>query len=283
VSGHILEIGDGLTALANTYAVDGRVSWHSPSVRGFAAVNCYLLQVDEDALLIDTGVGAHRTEVVKQVGTALRQPANLAIFTLRQGEFDSIGNLLPLVHAFEVKTLYGQFTDMLNWGDFLPAFDMTGGWEAPSGAVESTVVPRLDTLCLGRGDRRRLAVFRPLLRLLSTHWVYDEATRTLFTSDSFSYIVRDAEAGPWRVTEEDDDVTVDHVSEHLVATRYWWMAQSNLDDLRRDLAETFDRYDVEHIAPAFGAVLSGSSVVQRHVQLMDQSMAELGRSSSAVT
>jgi hypothetical protein len=283
MSAHTIHIAAGLTALCNTYEVDGQVSWHSPAVRGFATANCYVVQQDGDALLIDTGLTVHGPALESQVRDTLRAEAALSILTLRQGEFDSVCNLLPLVERFGVRTLYGQFDDILRWADFRNDFDVAAGWVPTSGEVSSVRLSREATLTLGRHDVRRLHVFRPLLRLLSTHWVYDEASRTLFTSDTFAYVVRPAESGPWTVTAEDDTVTVDHIRDHLLNTRYWWVAESDVTAVRRDLGAVFDRFDVEHIAPAFGAVISGRAAVARHLAMLDESIARLGRPGTGAT
>ena len=43
------------------------------------------------------------------------------------------------------------------------------------------------------------------LRLIATRWLYDRATRTLFSSDMFTHVWRDSETGPWIVTDADND------------------------------------------------------------------------------
>ncbi|HTE63789.1 MAG TPA: hypothetical protein VK631_25760 [Solirubrobacteraceae bacterium] len=284
MSAQVIEIAqDRLLALCNTYPVDGRVSWHSPSARGFASMNCYLIQEDEDALLVDTGVTVHEASLKAQIGASLREPCTLSMFALRQGEFDSVCNVLPLIDRFGIRTVYGQFADAPRWADIHSEFDAADGGGDDLPVVTTVVVPRTDTIQLGRAGTRRLAVFRPALRLLTTHWIYDEATGTLFTSDSFGYVVRPSEAGPWLVTAEHDDVTTEDVCDHLANTRYWWLAHSRVDDVRRDLASIFERHDVRVIAPAFGAVLSGESVVRRHAALMDESIARLGRGAVSAT
>lgn len=279
---HVIRVGRDLTAFCNTYEVDGRVSWHPPEVRGHATVNCYLLKQDGNALLIDTGVGAHRTDVTGQLADELPASTRLEILLLRQGEFDSIGNLLPLARSFSVKTIYGQFSEAPRWGDIHPDLDATDGWNVDGEAVATVVLSRQETIELGEGGVRQLSVFRPLLRLLSTHWVYDPLTRSLFTSDSFAYVVRPSDAGPWMLTSANDDMTGDQVREHLMGTRYWWLARSTVDELRRSLAAVFEAYEVEQIAPAFGAIITGSDAVARHVALVDEALVELGQSSAAI-
>jgi hypothetical protein len=43
------------------------------------------------------------------------------------------------------------------------------------------------------------------IRLIATRWLYDYATKTLFSSDLFTHLWRDTAAGPWIVTDADND------------------------------------------------------------------------------
>src|SRR5206468_11786912 len=111
---------DRLYALSNPYAVDGRVSWHAPHVRGVAPMNCYVLREPRAALLVDTGLSVHEQAILEQLESCVGHDCELSLFLLRQGEFDSICNLLPIVDAFRVRTVYGQFEEALRWGDVRP-------------------------------------------------------------------------------------------------------------------------------------------------------------------
>jgi hypothetical protein len=130
------------------------------------------------------------------------------------------------------------------------------------------------------GGDRAVEAFRPLLRILNTRWIYDEPSGAMFTSDAFTYGIRSSEEGPWQLTEDDDYVDADRVREHLLAQRFWWLKESDVDDIRCDLDDIFTRYDVQHIAPTFGAIISGRATVQRHFDLMDAAIAGLGRPST---
>jgi hypothetical protein len=143
--------------------------------------------------------------------------------------------------------------------------------------LEAKVLSKFELIPVGGGRERLLEVFRPELLLLNTHWVYDAATLTLFTSDTFTYVVRpDADAG-WVVTAEDDTTTADEVQEHLLNTRFWWLADAQVDEIRRFVAGVFERYDIETIAPSCGAILRGRDVVERHYTMLDEVIAKVGR------
>jgi glyoxylase-like metal-dependent hydrolase (beta-lactamase superfamily II) len=269
-----------LYALSNGYAVDGRVSWHPPQARGVAPMNCYLLREDDAALLIDTGLTNHEDALLQQLRERLLPEDTLSIFLLRQGEIDSCCNLGPIVSAFGVRDVYGQYDDSPGWADFRLRATRIAHQQALN-EVTTTVVHGVDEVTVGASSRRILKTFRPGLRLLNTHWAYDEATKTLFTSDFFSYAYRSDPAAPWTVTSEDEGPGLDRVRDHLLATRYWWLAGARTDGLRRALAEPFERYDIETIAPAYGCLFVGSSVVERQYMIVDELLANGALSQAA--
>ena len=41
--------------------------------------------------------------------------------------------------------------------------------------------------------------------LAATRWIYDEATKTLFTSDMWTHTWREQTDGPWIIQDGDDD------------------------------------------------------------------------------
>jgi glyoxylase-like metal-dependent hydrolase (beta-lactamase superfamily II) len=267
--------GDSALALSNSYEIDGRISWHAPGVRGFAPLNCYLFVEDSQALLVDTGLAVHEAATLGQLGEALRRPRELSIVSLRQGEFDSMCNLVPVARDFGVETLYGPFGDLLDWTAFSPAQDADIARLRPK--VRSVLVSRDDTIALG-DQGRVVRILKPALRLFSTIWAIDEGTGTLCSSDVFSHVTRPTADGPWVVDAESDTTTYEDVRDHLLGTRFWWIPQADVDDMRRDLADMFDRHEINCIAPAWGCILKGPEVVARHYELVDRVLQLEGRS-----
>jgi len=131
-------------------------------------------------------------------------------------------------------------------------------------------VTRADVIDLGAGGRA-IDVMQAPIRLIATRWLYDRATRTLFSSDLFTHVWRDAETGPWIVTEADNDPTsLSDVRSFMLNTRYWWLEGAPTDAIRRGIDKVFDSYDVETIAPGYGAILRGRNVVERHYRMLDE-------------
>lgn len=276
--GHITTLVEGkLYALSHAYEVDGRVSWHARKARGFAPMNCYLFLEEDRALLVDTGMTVHEDGILDQLQRVLEPSTELSIFLLRQGEFDSISNVIPISEAFNVKAIYGVFEGGYLWADFRPEHSGPNGEHR--GGLEHIAARRIrreNLIELGDEGRRNLQAFFPPLRLLNTCWVYDQKTRTLLTSDAFSHVLGSDPSEPWIVTAEDDDTTVDIMRDHLLETRYWWLAGARTDRIRSELAQVFDRYQVDTIAPAFGYILRGREVVDRHYLMLDSILADVG-------
>ena len=258
--------GDRLYALQNPFALDGRVSSYPASARGFSVANSYLLKEPDAAMLIDTGFGKDEPVIRAQIESLIAPGLPLSMFPLRLNEFMSINNVESFAGHFNVKTCYTSNIDAALWFDF--------GAKAQGRdilkSMKVTAVTRADTIELGNGGRA-IDVMQAPIRLIATRWLYDRATRTLFSSDMFTHVWRDTESGPWIVTESDNDSTsLREVRSFMLNTRYWWLEGAPTDSIRRGIGNVFDKYDIETIAPGYGCILSGRNVVARHYRMLDE-------------
>jgi flavorubredoxin len=266
-SGGIAPLADGrLYALQNPFALDGRVSSYPASARGFSVANSYLLTEPDAAMLIDTGFGKDEPVIRGQIESLIAPGLPLSLFPLRLNEFMSINNVETFAGHFNVETCYTSNIDAALWFDFGAQAD---GRDALA-SMKVTAVTRADVINLGAGGRA-IDVMQAPIRLIATRWLYDRATRTLFSSDLFTHVWRDAETGPWIVTEADNDPTsLADVRSFMLNTRYWWLEGAPTDAIRRGIDKVFDSYDVETIAPGYGAILRGRNVVERHYRMLDE-------------
>jgi flavorubredoxin len=259
-----------LYAIANPYEVDGRLTWHDPAARGFAPMNSYLLTAGPAALLVDTGMTVQRDALLAQLRD-LVDGAELEVFHTRLGEYTSVCNTPAVVDAFDVSTVWGQHPRADLWTDFLP--HRGRGYGHAIADVRVRMLERQVEFELGQAGGRRLEAFSSVVRLLPTWWLWDESTQTLFTSDLFSHVRRPSESGPWVVTAEDDDTTLETVRDHMVGTRYWWVPEADTAPIAAGLAEVFASRPVERVAPQWGCILEGAEVVDRHLELVQQVLA----------
>jgi flavorubredoxin len=257
---------DQLYALQNPFALDGRVSSYPASARGFSVANSYLLTQSDAAMLIDTGFGKDEPVIRAQIESLIAQGLPLSMFPLRLNEFMSINNVESFAGHFNVENCYTSNVDAALWFDF--------GTKAEGRdilkSMKVTAVTRADTIQLGKGGRA-IDVMHAPIRLIATRWLYDRATRTLFSSDMFTHVWRDTETGPWVVTETDNDSTSTRdIRSFMLNTRYWWLEGAPTDSIRRGIGNVFDKYDVKTIAPGYGCILRGRNVVARHYQMLDE-------------
>ena len=266
-SGGIASLADDqLYALQNPFALDGRVSSYPASARGFSVANSYLLTLPDAAMLVDTGFGKDEAVIRAQIESLIAPGLPLSMFPLRLNEFMSINNVESFAGHFTVETCYTSNVDAALWFDF--------GAKAEGRdilkSMKVTAVTRADTIQLGKGGRA-IDVMQAPIRLIATRWLYDRATRTLFSSDMFTHVWRDAATGPWIVTEADNDSTSQReVRSFMLNTRYWWLEGAPTDSIRRGIGDVFDKYDVETIAPGYGCILHGRNVVARHYRMLDE-------------
>ena len=262
-----------LYALQHPYPLDGRVSSYPASARGFSVANSYLLTQSDAAMLIDTGFGKDEPAIRGEIEQLIAPGLPLSLFPLRLNEFMSINNVEAFAGHFNVEQCYTSNTDAALWFDFGASAD---GRRILDG-MPITAVTRSETIELGKRGRP-IDVMAAPVRLIATRWLYDRATRTLFSSDMFTHVWRAREEGPWIVTEDDDLTCAREMRSFLLNTRYWWLEGAPTASIRRAIAEVFERCDVETIAPGYGCILRGRTVVARHVAMLDEVLKGLDRS-----
>jgi flavorubredoxin len=265
-AGGIAALAEGkLYALQNPFALDGRVSSYPGSARGYSVANSYLLTQSDAAMLIDTGFGKDEPVIRAQIESLIAPGLPLSLFPLRLNEFMSINNVETFAGHFNVETCYTSNVDAALWFDFGAKAEGRDILES----MKVTAVTRADTIELGR-QGRAIDVMQAPIRLIATRWLYDRATRTLFSSDLFTHVWRDRANGPWVVTDDDDATTVRKLRSFMLNTRYWWLEGAPTDSIRRGIGNVFDKYDVETIAPGYGCILRGRNVVARHYRMLDE-------------
>jgi hypothetical protein len=262
-----------LFALQHPYPLDGRVSSYPASARGFSVANTYLLTQRDAAMLIDTGFGKDEPAIRGQIESLIAPGLPLSLFPLRLNEFMSINNVESFAGHFNVEQCYTSNVDAALWFDFGAKADGRNILES----MKVVAVTRSDTIELGR-QGRSIDVMQAPIRLIATRWLYDRATRTLFSSDLFTHVWRARADGPWIVTDENDTTTERELRSFMLNTRYWWLEGAPTDSIRRGIGEVFDKHDVETIAPGYGCILRGRKVVARHVRMLDEVLKGLDRS-----
>ena len=272
-----LELAPGaLHALGGVVPVDGRISWFADSARGYAPLLCYLLTSPDGDVLVDTTMPALREQVMGQLEALHPDAQPLTLLLSRNPEFDSIGNGGAILTRFPSQKLVSIFRAE-QWLYFLPNSGAKPPEERPaSHQPEWIEILKGMSIDVGTGGRQLLVLPEGApLRLLSTFWTYDEATRTLFTSDAFGHNLMAAPDDPWFVDEATDTIAYEQVRDHMLA-KFDWLGEAHTERIREQLSGIFDTYQVETIAPQFGRVIRGAKTVARHRDLVLAALEEVG-------
>lgn len=235
-------------SLGAAIALDRPVSWVPAGARGFHASHAHLLLEGQHALLYDTGVEAVGPAVLRQLAELLPAGSPLTVIVSRP-EFDCSGSMAELARRYRLSG--GGLYDFTRIGLQNVRFD------TPSGQLEPGVAIELASA------RRILCVPAPI-RMLMTRWVYDEATRTLFTADAFTHVTAPTPASA-RVLRDPAPPSADAVAEFLVA-KFWWLRHLRSSHVGDAVEQLFARHEVEAIAPSYGAVIKGRPAVIAHVR-----------------
>lgn len=264
---------DKVYALQNAFALDGRVSSYPKRARGWSVSNVYLLKEPTGAFILDTGFAAHRDRTLAQIGSVIGPDTPVSLVPLRYNEYMSVGNAMATADRFNVTHCYLPQANAALWLDFdLPEA------RPPGREMSSTVLRgRLD-MDIGSAGERTVVGFTAPLRLINTVWVYDPASLTLFTADSFAHIWQKTPDGPWLIDDDESVADGALVRSFLLNTRYWWLEGASTDSLRQGLAAVFEDYRIETIAPGYGAILTGRKLVERQFQLLDSVLRDLDKS-----
>jgi flavorubredoxin len=200
--------------------------------------------------LVDTGVAAHEEEILRQLEELLPVDARLSVF-LTRAELDCLGNLAAIAGEFHVDNV------------------LTGGVVNPFDAFDhaTSLVPETvrfargaDVTRIAAGPGHELVVLQPKLRLLATFWLYDEETRTMFTSDAFGHRSLEVDGPP--IVADHDVAAVDR----SIRAKFDWLTEcARVDEVAGATEAAFRMYPTERIAPGHGCVLAGKSCVAAHV------------------
>jgi hypothetical protein len=275
-----VQLEDGLFRLGGVVELDGRLHYYPAAWRGYAPSNQYFVRAGSGGLLVDTGFTAHESELVSQLHELVRPGGPLSLLVLREADYAALGGAAAVCDAFRVPRFYSCF----RIADHLIGYSLDVE-PTPEEVDTSYPGPGIEWLACNPGDpvecdgdspgvRRLEIVSAPLRKVGSVRWAYDPETGTLFTADCFCHAVARGPAGPFVIGPGDaDGSTVETVREQLVANFHWLPIATPAG--RDAIAGIFDQLDVRRVAPAFGCVLEGSEVVDRHLGLVLDALTSL--------
>ena len=262
-------VPDRLYRLGGTAPIDGRLSWRPTTMRGHEPLSAYLLLEESKALLVGTGVRLHRQLIVDQVRSLLGG-RELQLYVGRN-EADEIGNLAALTTEFGIKRIWWATAGhLLRWfehddlGGEIPDTEIT--FLLPPDSPGRRIILEERPSGVEFSEQRPLRLLHTRLSTLGSTWLYDEKTRTLFSSDFFSEAaMADPSDGPVLAGTDAHSPSRAQVEEHIF-TRFYWMRQADTAPLVANLDAITDR-KIDRICPYHGRVIEGRELVAHHIAL----------------
>jgi len=244
----IEEIADNLFALTTLVPVNGR-SWLPPGTTGLEPFNRYLALSDSHALLIDTGPPAHRAAILDALDRMVG--ARRLIVMVTRSELDCISNVGAIVDQFPDLRVIGVMKN-------LPLLGLVHMDRPPRPGLSAERMPIGRTLA--DYGFERFKPMAPVIKTLSTIWMADEISGTLFTSDSFSADLMRGPDDPLVRRDEEGFPSPATLRRHVLA-KFDWLLRAN----KQSLLANWDRFfaDVRPLAlaPGLGRIQIGRDLV----------------------
>ena len=259
-----IEVAPGIYRLGGVVPLDDRLSWvAAQQLASWEPVSAYLVLDSGEALLVDTGVTVHRALIFKQLRELLGT-RRLSV-ALTRFEPDCLVNLSALRAAFPVDRVYGG--GVSNPFDFFEdVFDEANNEAQVRAGTHVEMVRKRpgDSIVVGG---RSLALLATSLRLLTTFWIHDSSTGTLFTSDSFGYrgVVRPTE--PPIIGPDDGPIDQELVAAHLFR-KFEWLRGAETGPIASDLASVVGDLQIERLCPSHGCIIEGTNNVSDHLDVV---------------
>ncbi|MDV7352741.1 hypothetical protein R4282_06900 [Rhodococcus oxybenzonivorans] len=254
-------VAGALYAVGDAAPNDGRLSWAAPGTSTFEPVNAFLLVEGDRALLIDPGVAAHERTLLHQLEQVIGPETALSVFCTRF-EGDCVTALGPVIRDFNVVSIFG--------GGVSNPFDF---FEDVSPAQQIRTDHRIEILRKKSGDTidvgpgRSVHLLSTSLRVLTTFWLFDDRTGTLFTSDFFAYEGLD-HADRSDLVRDTAPAAFDHAAAaRRLFTKVDWLRLADPAPFVEELDRLFATYDVRTVAPGHGRVIVGRDTVRSYYEL----------------
>jgi flavorubredoxin len=247
----VTQIADDIFVLTDLDPLDGNSAWLPPHLRGYEPHNKFLVMSGDAAVLIDTGVAAHGASLLESL-VPLLGGRRLVVLSTRN-ELDCIGNLALIVDHIENLQVVTC--------NALPSIGLVHPTRPVPGMRATRLVQGKTLADLGFA---RLRAVPPLIRVLGTSWIYDDATRTLFPSDFFGADVLVDSTVPIIRRDSRGLPTVDAIREIVIA-KFDWLTRARTEEIAANWDVFFAATHPVAIAPAHGRILLGRDLVLRTI------------------
>lgn len=269
VPGALYAVGGGVPA-------DVPVSWIPEGPGGWMPVQCFIFRDGREAVVMDSGLGAHRAAIEAGLQDLLGDgPPPRALIS--RWEPDAMVNLPWLIRRFGVR-------DVLSYGgidplDFFERFEEAAATAQVEAAGPARLVPIGPGQVLHVGALR-IEVLPVSLRLLLAVWFFEHTTGSLFTADSFGFLPNPAGPFPFAARPHAEALSP-AVLRRSLETKFDWLVGARTEALIADLDALHARLPIERVCPSFGGIIEGQDNVSRLFRSTTAALRQLASERSA--
>ena len=256
------QIAANIFVLSDLEPASGERSWLPADAKGFEPFNKFVLLQGDHALLLETGAAAH-CESVQESLREIVGDRTLVILPTRS-ELESIGNMGSIIDHF-------PRVELLTTTRALPPLGLAHMRPERRQSVKARRIVRGETL--GGVGFPTLDTITPVIRILNTIWIYDQASGVLFTSDFFSNDLLTDESTP-TIRRDLSALPEPATLRRSIVARFDWLERAHTDLLKAQWDDLFGRIKPKGLAPSLGRVTLGDDVVAQVIDLYRQALFE---------
>lgn len=269
------------------FAIGGSVSLeHTPifvaeGTTGWMPFQCYVVQDGDARLIVDTGLPSLAATVRDGLDRLVGPDGSCAVFATRR-EVENLDNLSWILRRYSVETFYmiiGHMIAPLGAVTFFDELDdahevaMAEAHIAANEEVPIEWIRRPDPVKLGS---RTLVPVRSPIAILSTYWLYDPDSGTLFSSDLWGFLPADAPGGPERAARSPGQVTVERLQAHIEA-KFDLLCGTDTTWIRDALRKIAREHRIERVCPSYGCIIEGRDAVDDLIEKTIVAVERVGR------
>jgi hypothetical protein len=233
-------------------------------------INAYGLRDQDDFLLVDTGITPHWNAVRSGIAGLIEGCTKREAVVTRR-EPDAMMNLPSVVGDFATARVFA--------GGALSPLDFFDGLDEANGIEQIRATSGVTPVMLKPGSiipvgSLRVEVLPSPLRVLFTNWLYESETRTLFSSDSWSFLTSRSMQGPFVAHPTAEEIGEDRILAYL-DVKFDWLRGIDTAPVLAELHEVLDGRAVERICPGYGGIIEGQDLVSTVFANTDRALKRL--------
>jgi hypothetical protein len=280
-SNNVLALAGGaISAIGGAVHLNYAPLFLPPGTKGWMPFQNYVVRDGDQCMIIDTGLPRLADTLRDGLDKVVGQGKSCWVFATRR-EVETLDNLSWVLRRYDVTKFYFLIGHMIAPLEVVTFFDeaedameisVTEAHIAANEHIPIEWVRKPEDVVLGS---RVFVPIRSPIAILSTYWLYEEATGTLFSSDMWGFLGAREDGGPL-VTTSVDDVTIEQLEEHIKA-KFDLLCGTDTSRVQETLRKIAAERRIERICPSYGLIIEGSDAVGKLIDMTVEAVDRVGK------